>query len=183
MRPAPAGHTTKSDFADNHLRCARSLVSKYAKAGRLVLDDSGRFVHVEGSIARIRATAGAPERSKRAILGGAVLTDMPATDPASGPTVFDSTERKKWCEAETAEDELRKSRRKLMEADSALHAVTSSDTELRTTLEEIPAKVAPRLAASREVQEQARLIMTEEIEMALTLISVRFHQMTRGVAQ
>jgi hypothetical protein len=174
MRPVPAGHTTKSDFADNHLRCARSLVSKYVKAGRLVLDDSGRFVHVEQSLARIRATMGAPERALRP---DASATAAPAVPPEQQvPFVADSAEKERFYKAETARLDYEQRCGQLMDAGRVVHAVTNAAITLRTALEETAAQIAPRLPIPREAQEQCRLLLAEHIESLLGQLAAAFNQ-------
>jgi hypothetical protein len=174
MRSAPAGHTTKSDFADNHLRCARSLVSKYAKAGRLVLDESGRFVHVEQSIARIAATMGAPARGKRSTIAAA---SAPAADDAPAtPPVLDSRDRREFYEAEKSRLDYEQRCGQLMEASRVVHALTNAAVTLRTALEETAAQIAPRLPIPREAQEQCRLLMAEHIESLLAQVAAAFNQ-------
>jgi hypothetical protein len=175
MRPAPAGHTTKSEFADKHLRCARSLVSKYAKAGRLVLDESGKFVHVEHSLARIRETMGAPQRGKREVLAAQQQQQQAASDTAA-PILIDSRDRREFYEAEKSRLDYEQRCGQLMEAGRVVHAITGAAVTLRTALEEVPAQIAPRLPVSREAQEQCRLLLAEHIEVLLTQLSGAFNQ-------
>jgi hypothetical protein len=168
MRPAPAGHTTKSDFADNHLRCARSLVSKYVKAGRVVLDDSGRYIHIEASIARIRSTMGAPERA--VVLpppretSAQLQSERGEAEPSS-PFV-DAAEKKRYYEAEAARLDYEQRCGQLMDAGRVVHAVTNAATTLRSALEEQPARIAPQLPVPRDVQEQCRLLLAEDNRVA-----------------
>jgi hypothetical protein len=175
MRPAPAGHTTKSEFADKHLRCARSLVSKYAKAGRLVLDESGKFVHVEHSLARIRETMGAPQRGKREVLAAQQQQQQAASDTAA-PILIDSRDRREFYEAEKSRLDYEQRCGQLMEAGRVVHAITGAAVTLRTALEEVAAQIAPRLPVSREAQEQCRLLLAEHIEVLLTQLSGAFNQ-------
>jgi hypothetical protein len=180
MRPAPAGHTTKSDFADKHLRCARSLVSKYAKAGRLVLDESGKFVHVEQSMARIRETMGAPQRGKREVLAAQQQQQQQAAPDTAAPILIDSRDRREFYEAEKSRLDYEQRCGQLMEAGRVVHAITGAAVTLRTALEEVAAQIAPRLPVSREAQEQCRLLLAEHIEVLLTQLSGAFNQAAVG---
>jgi len=187
MRPLPTGlptgHTTKWDFADNHLRCARSLVGKYAKAGRLVLDESGRYVHVEQSLARIRATMGAPERRKDAPHSERA-GEIPASERGGAETALwsDAREKREYFAAESARLDYEQRCGQLMDAGRVVHAITNAAITLRTALEEQPAQIAPRLPIPREVQEQCRLLLAEHNESLLAQLAAAFNQAAVGVA-
>jgi hypothetical protein len=97
-----------------------------------------------------------------------------ANAPADEDSFAHHRTRREAAEAELVEMRVRREAGQLMESSRVVHFITSSTVLLRTTLEELPAQIAPQLPLPREVQEQCRLLLAERIEDALTQLSKSF---------
>ena len=169
---------TLREFADI-VRCKPGYVTELRKAGRLVMTDDGKRVHVTESIALIESTrdpARAGVAARHAEQRGEALTSAPADidDESAGAfadaAVTPDARRRAKALADKAEADAAAAIRanliadgKLYDADDADRAVATTITMLRKALERLPTTLAPQLAAVDD-EARARDILAAEIE-------------------
>jgi hypothetical protein len=151
---------TLAEFAA-HLSVGRPYVTALRKADRLVLDAQGRVV-VEASIARIAATASAPER---------------ATAPPQG--YADARERREHYEAEKARMDYEERCGRLVPVEQVTQAVAQAAAVLRQRLEALPDQLAPVVAAEPDEQ-RCRGLLAEQIEALLADLAHGFSLAGQG---
>lgn len=173
----------------------RSYVTELRKAGRLVLDDTGRRVRVAESLARIEATR---DPAKAAVAARHAATRAAASPADHSPGVGNMAPEAPPPPAAAigADDRIGSSYQaaravkerylaldakrayesaigKLIEADQVRHAVAAAATTLRTSLEQIPDTLAAQLAAESD-ETRIRALLAEAIELALSELSRQF---------
>jgi hypothetical protein len=155
---------TKTAFAA-HLGVGKSYVSALNKAGRLVLTDDG-LVSVAASVARIKATNGAPERSPDNLV----------------PREFaDQRDRGERLKNELLEMEVGEKRGLLLLASDVRAVVVAAATTLRGRLEALPDQLGPQLAAVAD-ETQVRNLIAAEVELLLTELAHQFGKFTQEAA-
>lgn len=145
---------TRSRFAA-HIGCAKSYVTKLGEQGRLVLNDAG-LIDVERTKSLIAGTTGAPERGK--------ITTR---------SFADAKDKREAYSAEMARLDLEERVGKLLVAEDVVKAVASAAAFLRTRLEQLPASLAPQLAATRD-ETHLQALLASEIEAVLGELSHQF---------
>lgn len=185
------------------LGCKPSAVTALRHAGRLVLTDNGKRVHVQASIQRIEATrdpSKAGVAARHAAARGAALattagqgdaaaqTRPPATsqpdddvDAPAGPLDADyqsSRARREHYQALEAQRAYEVAIGKLMDACEVAAAVSGAVTELRASLERLPDVLGPQLAAIHD-EGEARGVLAEAVEHALEEVSRRFYNLAK----
>lgn len=155
---------TKTAFAA-HLGVAKSYVSKLGSTGRLVLTSDG-LVDVAESLAKIKSTNGAPERSPDIMV----------------PAQFaDQRDRGDRLRNELLEMEVGERRGSLLRADDVRAFVVSAGTTLRGRLEALPDQLGPQLAATSDEQ-QVRNLLASEVEVVLQELANQFGKFAQEAA-
>lgn len=195
------------EFAD-HLRCKPGYVTELRKAGRLVLTDDGKRVRVAESAALIADTrdpAKAGVAARHAATRAAAVPS-PSTAKAAGqlppsaaPSAADTppssftpddphAKRRAKAMADKEEALARKALRdeqvelgQLLQREDVERAVADAATRLRTTLENVPATLAPELAATTD-EGRCRLLLDNALEHVLEDLSRKFAALGRAGA-
>lgn len=183
---APDRAVTLRQFA-RLLDVSPGYVTELKQAGRLVLTDAGRVL-VDASRARIRDTADPAKDAVRARHAAARAQDCaPDVDPPAGDATTDATDyadpiavRRARALAERAEADARKALREeqvelgqLLQAADVEHALRGAIATLRNGLENLPAILAPQVAAEAD-EAKCRVLVTDAIEHALEELSRQF---------
>lgn len=160
-----------------------SYVTELKKAGRLVLDESGK-VRVVESLARIEATrdpSKAAVAARHAEARGAALPD--ASEAAGEEQSAEAEpvtagfqhwrERSEKAKALAAERENAIADGKLFSVDDVTAQVSNALTVLRSSLERLPDILGPQLAAELS-ESRCRSVVAEAIELQLEELSRRF---------
>lgn len=167
-------------------------ITELKQAERLVLNEKGKVL-VDASRARIRETADPAKEGVRArhaeqrgtgagdLDGGDVEVTYLANDPVSL--------RRARAIADKAEAEARRALREeqvelgqLLQADEVEHAVRAAVSTLRNGLENMPAILAPQVAAEAD-EAKCRVLITDAIEHALEELARQFTAIAKaGVA-
>jgi hypothetical protein len=153
--PTPAT-LTKTAFAA-HIGVAKSYVSKLGNTGRLVLTSDG-LVDVAESLAKIKSSNGAPERSP---------------DIMVPPAFADQRDRGDRLRNELLEMEVGERRGELLKAQDVRAVVVAAATTLRSRLEALPDQIGPQLAATADEQ-QVRNLLASEVEVVLQELAHQF---------
>lgn len=203
-RPKPDGTATFAAFARLLGERSPSYVTQLKDAGRLVLTEDGKRVVVQASLQLIRSTADpgkagvvARHAATRSRKGAGEGATPPAPDAADGgdqgadlePTgdpVADSYARRKAKALADKEEALaRKALRdeqlelgQLLRADDVAEAVRNAAATLRTTIENIPSRLAPELAAATD-EGKVRVLLGDAFEHALHEVSRKFAEIAR----
>lgn len=159
------GYATKSQFADEHLKCSRSYVTALAKSGRLVTNEHGH-IHVEQSLALIGKTTGAPERGR-------------VTSTAFG----EAKDAREYYQAENARLDYEERCGRLMQADGVVQAISSAATTVRARLEVLPDQLAPQIAGCGGDEQRIKALLAEQIEAVLVELSSGFNGAAIGAKQ
>ena len=114
----PQAFGTQAEFAGAN-GWAKSYVSKLKGEGRIVFAPDGR-VDFAASLARIKATTGAPER---------------AAPPVQGEAYSDAQDRDRFYSAELKRLELERETRKLLQADEVDAVVDDAAAIMRSAIE------------------------------------------------
>lgn len=183
---------TFREFAD-FVPCKPSYVTELRKSGRLVLTEDNKRVRVAESLQLIEDTKDPAKRAVAARHAAARAasappptdagedTDSPAdVEPAPQSSEYHRSraEREKWA-AKTAQLEYERSVGKLLDASEVEGAAASAATVLRTSLEAIPAELAPLLAPITD-ETRVRTMLTERIEHALQECVRQFGLLAKG---
>lgn len=192
---APDRAVTLKQFA-KLLDVSPGYITELKQAGRLVLDDAGRVL-VDASRRLIRETADpakagvrgrhAARRGKPAAAASAGVpvpdvSPVPAedADALALPPMDPIALRRARALAEKAEAEVRDALRRerveigqLLPADDVEHAVRAAIATLRSGLENLPAILAPQVAAEGD-EAKCRVLMTDAIEHALEELARQF---------
>jgi hypothetical protein len=155
-----AAYGTQAEFAAAH-GWGRSYVSNLKAAGRLVFAPNG-LVDYAASLARIKATTGAPERAASAVQG---------IDYAS------AQERERHYSAELKRLELERETGKLLRADEVYASVADAGAVLRSTVESWRDRLPPQLAATGGDEQRMAALLAAECEALLTRLSQRFAEL------
>lgn len=172
---------TRSEFA-RRMSWSPSYITKLADAGRLVFTADGKQVMVEESLARIAATEdparadvaarNAARRGKDAEPDGA---EIPAPDPQAEriASSFQASRavRERYA-ALTARMEYEKLAGNLVEASAVRAASADAASIIRGMLENLPAQLAPELAAEHD-ETRIQALLVEHIENLLNQIGDR----------
>lgn len=151
MTAATPAVLTKTAFAA-HLGVAKSYVSKLGNTGRLVLTSDG-LVDVAESLAKIKSSNGAPERSPDIMV----------------PERFaDHRERGDRLRNELLEMDVGERRGGLLKAQDVRAFVVAAGTMLRGRLEALPEQLAPQITAAAADEHQVRNLLANEMEILLT---------------
>lgn len=141
-----------------------AMVSKYRKAGRLVLDADGNIL-VAASIARLDQT-GDPSRGGK--------PEAPEAEISGYQT---SRAKREHYEALKAELAYKRDAGELLVASEVAGIVAAALTTLRTALEAIPERAAAALPVPSEAQQQAKAALQDVIERALADLETSFTQL------
>lgn len=187
---APDRAVTLKQFAQL-LDVSPGYVTELKQAGRLVLNDKGRVL-VDASRASIAATADPAKdgvRARHAATRGRGA-GQGATDPVDGDSATDPADtfepmssdakRRAKALADAAEADTRKKLRDeqvelglLWSADEVAHGVSGAIATLRNGLENLPAILAPQVAAETD-EAKCRVLMLDAIEHALEELARQF---------
>jgi hypothetical protein len=178
-----------SEFA-RHLGRAPSYVTKLRQAGRLVLTDDGKRVHVDASKQRIAATESGQPQHVAAREHHAQRRAQPAPPAGEAPpeadaplvpgTRADWERREAAARAQLREIELAKTRGDLVETAAVHRAGSEAGGILRTTLENLADQLAPQLAEGDPEREQRiHAQLSEHVELLLTEISQKLDALAR----
>ena len=160
MTDASPAFGTQADFARAQ-GWERSYVTALKRDGRIVQNEFGQ-VDFAASLARIKATAGAPERSAPAVQGKAYS---------------DSQDRERYYSAELKRLELERETKKLRQADEVASAVDDAGALIRTTVEGWRDRLPPQLAALGADEYRIAAFMAAECEHLLKRMSEKFAAM------
>jgi len=165
-------------------------ITELKQAERLVLDAQGRVL-VDASRARIRDTADpakdgvrARHATKRGKAAATTTSEPDAPDSSDDAPSLPATDpiaiRRARALAEKAEAEVRDALRKeqvelgqMLQADDVEFFVRGAITTLRNGLENLPAILAPQLAAETD-EAKCRVLMLDAIEHALEELARQF---------
>lgn len=172
------------------LDVAPSYVTELKGAGRLVLDDKGKVL-VDASKARIRDTADPAKGGVRARHAAKRRAASAAADEGAEVEVYTADDpisiRRARAIADKAEAEARRALREeqvelgqLLQADEVDHALRGAVTTLRNGLENLPAILAPQLAAESD-EAKCRVLITDAIEHALEELARQFAAIGKAV--
>lgn len=150
----------RSRFAE-HIGVAKSYITKLGQQGRLVVNAEG-LIDVAATKRLLAETTGAPER-------GAVPS----------PAYADAKDKREVYQAEMARLDFEERCGKLLVAADVISAVSSAAVTLRGHLEQLPARLAPQLAAARD-EGHLQAILSAEIEAILGEASQQFGLIAGG---
>lgn len=149
-------HCSQANFA-RLIDVDKSYVTKLKGEGRLVFNDAG-LVDVAASLARIKATSGAPERAAPAV---------------QGSDYQDAADRDKWYAAELKRLEYERAVGALLETPDVLAVIADVSTTVRVRFEQWPDRLAPQIAALGADEHRIRALLAEQVQAA-------FEEMARG---
>ncbi len=152
-----ATHGTQADFARAQ-GWAKSYVSKLKADGRLVIDAAGQ-VDFAASLARIKATSGAPER---------------AAPPVQGPDYAGAQDRERFYSAELKRLDLERATREVLRADEVFAATDDAAVLVRSTVEGWRDRLPAQLAAIGGDEQRIAALLAGECEALLTRLAQRF---------
>lgn len=139
----------------------KSYVSKLKGEDRIVFAADGQ-VDFAASLARIKATTGAPER---------------AAEPVQGIVYSDAQERDRHYAAELKRVELEKVLRTLLPADEVHSAVADAAAIVRSGVEAWRDRLPPQLAAIGGDEARIAALLAGECQALLERLSERFNQL------
>lgn len=194
VEPQPAPETLSlREFADL-LGVSPSYVTQLKREGRLVLTEDGKRVRVAESqrlIADTRSPTKAGVAARHAAARGAAVPDggeegdggegAAGAAPGARSAIEEvlSTRRAR-AQAEREEALARKALRdeqielgQLVPADQVAEVVADATTALRTALENLPATIAPQLAAEPD-EDRVRVMLSDALEHMLEDLARRF---------
>ncbi|HOX59656.1 MAG TPA: hypothetical protein PLC99_22470 [Verrucomicrobiota bacterium] len=150
---------SQADYA-RHRKCSRAAVTDAVKTGRISLINR----KIDPEVADIQWLKNT-RNPKPAPTDGVLLTAPPlVTDCAIAQTVYDlqlSRAKREHHEANLAEMKERQRAGELVELQQVHLAYTTLAAQLRSALERIPDKLAPRLAAETDEHTVHTLLLTE----------------------
>lgn len=162
---APLSFGSQADFARAN-GWAKSYVTTLKLADRLVFADDGR-VDFAASLQRIKATAGAPERSAPAV---------------QGAQYANSQDRERFYSAELKRLELERETKKLRNADEVASAVDDAGALIRATVEGWRDRLPPQLAALGADEDRIANFMAAECDHLLKRLGERFAALAQAEA-
>jgi hypothetical protein len=154
---APPVFGNQAEFAAAHA-WSKSYVSKLKAEGRLVFAADG-LVDFGASLARIKATSGAPER---------------AAAPVQGDAYANAQDRERHYSAELKRLELERETRKLLPADEVYAALDDAGTIVRAGVEAWRDRLPPQLAAAGSDEQRIAALLAGECESLLQRLAQRF---------
>ena len=134
---------------------AKSYVTKLKDEGRLVFSADGQ-VDFAASLARIKASTGAPER---------------AAAPVQGKAYSDSQDRERFYSAELKRLELGRETKRLREADEVASAAADAGVLMRATVEGWRDRMPPQLAALGGDEQRIATFLAAECEHLLKRVA------------
>lgn len=155
---APA-RCSQANFA-RLIGCDKSYITKLKGEGRLVLGEDGQ-VEVAASLARIKATTGAPERAAPAV---------------QGSDYQDAADRDKHYSAELKRLEYEREIKSVFEAADVLNIVADAATTLRGRFEAWPDRLSLRLVALGADEHRIRALLAEEVQAAFEEMARNFER-------
>jgi len=173
---------TQKEFAAR-LGVRPSYVTALKQRGRLVLTEDGRRVLYHASLERIRETRDpskitpkpphaepAPEAAEAlGSLAEASLPDEPGLDYQTARA------KREHYNAELARLEYQKAIGQLVEIDLVREVILNATTTLRTQLEQMAERIAPRVLDSAD-ESEVRSVILEEVEHALGDLAQTFRR-------
>jgi hypothetical protein len=156
---------TQAEFAAAN-GWGRPYVSKLKAEGRLVFNASG-LVDFAASLARIKATSGAPER---------------AAPEVQGAVYASAQDRERHYSAELKRLEWERETRRVLLADEVYSVVADAGAMLRAGIESWRDRLPPQLAAIGADEARIASLLAAECEQLLQRLSNRFLQMAQGQA-
>jgi hypothetical protein len=175
---------------------SRECVSQWVKKGVVVAGPDGRIdphravsdVMKKTDPARLRAKIFKQTGDAEAQLRARVVELESQLAGTDAPTPGDASDyhrhrsdRERYA-ALAARRDYEKSMGTLMQADDVIHAIASAVTTLRVRLESLAAILAPQVVAAGS-EDEARALIAENVEHALTECSRQFEQIAHGAAQ
>jgi hypothetical protein len=155
---APAQlYGSQSDFARAQ-GWQKSYVTALKQEGRLVFTDAN-LVDFAASLARIKATAGAPERSAPAV---------------QGKPYSDAQDRERFYSAELKKLELERETKTVRSAAEVASAVADAGALIRATIEAWRDRLPPQLAALGGDEHRIAAFMAAECEHLLRRMADKF---------
>lgn len=136
----------------------KSYVTALKKEGRLVFNDAGQ-VDFAASLARIKGTAGAPERAAPAVQGKAYS---------------DSQDRERFYNAELKRLELERETKRVRSAEEVAGTVDEAGALIRSTVEAWRDRMPPQLAALGADEQRIAAFLREECAHLLKRMAERF---------
>lgn len=168
---------SKSEYAAAK-KLNRSTITRWAQAGRLVLDDEGRVL-VNESEARLAITADPAKehvvdrhKSNRDQVDRDLFTppDLPQDKSRYEGTRIQESIRYEKARATRAEIELAQLKKELCQIADVNRALIDNHTAVRQTFERMPHELKLRLAAERD-PDKVQQILAAEIESACRKVS------------
>lgn len=148
---------TQAQFADAQ-GWGRPYVSKLKAEGRLVFNAAG-LVDFAASLARIKATSGAPAR---------------AAPEVQGPAYSDSQDRDRFYSAELKRLEYEREIRKVLPADEVDAVVDDVAVSIRVAIEGWRDRLPAQLAACGADEARIHALLTYECDAVLRGMAERF---------
>lgn len=167
---------TRSEFARLQ-GWSPSYVTKLAGEGRLVLSDDGKRVLVAETLARIEATKDparrdvaerfATQRGESAVAPPTESDDVDATDDQGGSINYQTARAsREHYAALTAKAEYEKLVGNLVEVSEVRAAASEAGALIRAQIENLPAQLAPELAAETD-EARVQALLVERMEILL----------------
>jgi len=177
---------TQKEFA-KRVGWRPAYISQLKKRGRLVMTEDGRKVLYHASLERIRATrdpstvtphkpSGEPAPEAAEILSRPVSPEE--IEPAAAGTTIDyqsARAKREHYNAELARMEYERAAGRLVEIDLVREVILNATTTLRTHLEQMAERLAPRVLDA-ENEEQVRSVVLEEVELAMGDLQATFRK-------
>lgn len=157
---SPVLFGTQSEFAAAQ-GWGKPYVSKLKSEGRLVFNAAG-LVDFAASLARIKATSGAPER---------------AAPEVQGPAYAAAQDRERHYSAELKRLEWERETRRVLLADDVYGAVRDAGAMLRAGIEAWRDRLPPQLAAIGSDEGRIASLLVAECEQLLQRLADRFAAM------
>jgi len=154
---AAARYGSQTDFAAAN-GWGKPYVSKLKAEGRLVFNAAGQ-VDFAASLARIKATTGAPER---------------AAPPVQGVEYANAQDRERHYSAELKRLEWERETRRVLLADEVYSAVNDAGAMVRAAVEAWRDRLPPQLAAIGPDEARIASLLAAECEQLLRRLSDRF---------
>ena len=161
----PAG-LTQAEFAAQQ-GWGKPYVTKLKHEGRLVFLPGGKLLDPVASLARIAETTRALERASESVVS---------------PAFSDARDRKEHYGAELSRLDYLERVGELLRADEVQGTVVDAVTALRTSLEALPALLAPQLAPIAD-ESAVRTLLADHIEVLLTELSAALRKLAQPQPQ
>ena len=146
---------------------SRSYVTKLKDQDRLVFTADG-LVDFAASLARIKATSGAPERAAPAV---------------QGPDYADAQDRERFYSAELKRLQLERETAEVLRAEDVRAAVDDAAAVIRTAVESWRDRLPPQLAALAGDEPRIAALLAAECEALLGRMAQRFAALVDELAE